>query len=231
MHISYDFHIHSCLSPCGDDEMTPNNIVNMAKIIGLDAIAVCDHNSVLNLPAIFKVAEENELIVVPAMEICSAEEVHLLCFAYTLDDIFAMYHEIYEFLPAIDNDPLAFGNQFIINHEDKLIGIESKLLVNALTLDIDTILDISKKHNCIIVPAHVDKQSYSLMSSLGYIPPDYNFKCIELKNIDANVDFNGRIITNSDAHSLEIINEPINSLEVDELSIKGILDALIRNDK
>ena len=41
----YDLHIHSCLSPCADDSMTPHNICNMAKIKGLDLIAVTDHNS------------------------------------------------------------------------------------------------------------------------------------------------------------------------------------------
>ena len=42
MNIYYDFHIHSCLSPCGDDDNTPNNIVNMALIKGLNAIALSD---------------------------------------------------------------------------------------------------------------------------------------------------------------------------------------------
>ena len=74
MKISYDLHLHSCLSPCGDRDMTPNNIVNMAVLLGLDAIAVSDHNSARNLPAVFRVAQQAGLLVVPAMELCTAED-------------------------------------------------------------------------------------------------------------------------------------------------------------
>jgi len=78
MKIYYDFHIHTCLSPCGDNDMTPNNIVNMAQIKGLDAIAITDHNTYLNAEACVKAAQQTDLIVIPGMEVETSEEIHVV---------------------------------------------------------------------------------------------------------------------------------------------------------
>ena len=80
----YDLHIHSCLSPCGAESMTPNNIVNMAQLAGLDVIAVADHNSALNCPAVMAAGERAGLLVLPGMELTTSEEVHVLCLFETL---------------------------------------------------------------------------------------------------------------------------------------------------
>ena len=77
--LSYDLHIHSCLSPCGDDDMTPGNIVGMSAIKGLDVIAVTDHNSCRNCPAVLKLAEQYGVLAIPGMELTTAEEVHAVC--------------------------------------------------------------------------------------------------------------------------------------------------------
>ena len=79
MKLYYDFHIHSGLSPCGDNEMTPNNIVNIAKLYDLDVIALTDHNSTLNCKAVMDLGKEIGLTVIPGMELCTSEEVHLVC--------------------------------------------------------------------------------------------------------------------------------------------------------
>lgn len=226
MRISYDFHIHSCLSPCGDNDMTPNNIVNMALMLGLDAIALSDHNSCKNLPAIFEVATKNNLLIVPAIEVCTNEEVHLLTMFYTLEDAVNFGNEIYEFLPSIQNEEAIFGDQFILDSDDNPIGSEPKLLINALTISIDRLLKIVKQYDGIVIPAHVDKSSNSIISNLGFIPKDYNFTCIEVKNPPDNIDFIGKRITDSDAHYLENIAEPIHFIEILEKSVAGIIDYL-----
>lgn len=226
MKISYDLHMHSCLSPCGDNDMTPNNIINMALLTGLDAIAVSDHNSSLNLPAVFKVAEQSELTIVPAIEVCTNEEVHMLCLLYTLSDIMDFSEELYQFLPDFPNDTRVFGEQLVMDDSDKVIRSENRLLINALTISIDKLLKIVEKYDGIAIPAHVDKSSNSIISNLGFIPPEYNFSCIEVKYPTSKVDFAGGRISNSDAHYLENINEPINFLEVKEKSARGIIDCL-----
>ena len=132
MKISYDLHIHSCLSPCGSEDMTPNNIVNMACLLGLDVIAVSDHNSCKNLPAVCKLAQMRGLTVVPAMEACTAEEVHVLCLFETLSGAMAFGERIYESLPPILNQPEIYGEQLILDEKDNIVGKEPKLLINAL---------------------------------------------------------------------------------------------------
>lgn len=226
MRISYDLHIHSCLSPCGDIDMTPNNIVNMAVLLGIDAIAVSDHNSSLNLPAIFEVAKDTNLIVVPAIEVCTNEEVHMLCLFYTLEDSINFSNEIYNYLPPFQNNEAVFGRQLIMDSKDCKIGSEDKLLINALSIGIDKLLKTMIKYDGIAIPAHVDKSSYSIISNLGFIPEEYNFSCIEIKNPQSNIQFNGLRISNSDAHYLEHIEEPTNFLDVNEKSVKGIIDKL-----
>lgn len=226
MKITYDLHIHSCLSPCGDNEMTPNNIVNMSLLLGLDVIAVSDHNSTKNLPAVFELASEVGIIVVPAMELCTAEEVHLLTLFPTLEKAIACDNELYPFLPKIENKPEFFGEQLILNSKDQPIAIEPLLLINALSLSIDRLLPIVRSMGGFVIPAHIDKNANSLVSNLGFIPPEYGFKCVEIKNPEAKSDFFGRRITNSDAHILEKIQEPIYSLDVVEKSAQGVIAAL-----
>ena len=224
MRLSYDLHIHSCLSPCGDMDMTPNNIVNMAALSGLDMIAVSDHNSALNLPAVFAAAEEVGITVVPAIEANTAEEVHVLCLFETLKDALACSDEFYEHLPPVSNRPEIFGEQAILDAEDKRIGSVEKLLINAMDVGIDGMLAIVKKHGGLAIPAHVDKSSYSIISNLGYIPPEYGFSCVEIKEPEKSaVTFEGHTITDSDAHYLEDIAEPVRFLDLPEKSAGALL--------
>ena len=226
MTLSYDLHMHSCLSPCGDNDMTPNNIVNMASLIGLDIIAVSDHNSALNLPAVFKAAGKINLLVIPAIEVCTSEEVHVLCLFEALDNALQFSDYIHGSLPDIKNSADIFGEQLILNENDEIVGHEDKLLINALTLSLDKLMNTLPAYDGIAIPAHVDKTSNSIISNLGFIPPEYNFSCIEQKSKESNIDFIGKRIYNSDAHYLEHINEPINHIEVSEKSIKAVIEAL-----
>ena len=226
MRVSYDLHLHSCLSPCGDNDMTPNNIVNMASILGLDVIAVSDHNSARNLPAVMRVAEEANVLVVPAIELCSAEEIHVLCLFPTLDDAMHCSAEVHDYLPPIKNKAAIYGEQLVLDENDEVVGEEPYLLINALMLSLDELLPLVKKYNGLAIPAHVDKDAYSITASLGLIPPEYGFSCIEQKNPDAVVSFEGKRISNSDAHYLEHIHEPIHFLEIEEFSAEAVIKAL-----
>ena len=111
MKLYYDLHIHSALSPCGDMDMTPNNIVNMSIIKGLDIIAVSDHNSVGNVRSCLKVAERSDLVVVPAMEVETSEEVHVLCLFPDIESAEKMAEQVYAALGDIKNRPEIFGDQ------------------------------------------------------------------------------------------------------------------------
>jgi hypothetical protein len=219
MKFYYDLHIHSGLSPCGENEMTPNNIVNMSLIKGLDIIAVTDHNTVENYPAIKIVADKAGLKVLPGIEIASREEVHILAYFRTYEDAKIISDRLYQALPDIKNKPEIFGDQIIYDEMDNPKGSLEKLLINATSFTIKDIIGMVREVNGVVMPAHVEKKSNGIIGVLGFIPPDYDFEFIEVKSKDYENRFieNYKKIYNSDAHRLEDISEPDNYFDCDDL--------------
>ena len=111
--LTYDLHLHSCLSPCGDNEMTPATIAGMAKIIGLESDCTDRSQFMQNCPAIQKAANAYGILFLPGMELTTAEEVHVLCYFPQLNA--AMHFDSYvsSHLPHIPNKPALFGEQRI----------------------------------------------------------------------------------------------------------------------
>ena len=131
MRIVYDFHIHSCLSPCGDKDMTPQNIVNMAKIMGYDAIALTDHNTCGNCEAVVRIGKEVGITVIPGMELCTSEEVHVVCLFPDCQKANEFSDYVYSTLPHVKNKPNIFGEQIKMDEKDETVGYEEKLLITA----------------------------------------------------------------------------------------------------
>ena len=90
----YDLHVHSCLSPCGDDDSTPANIAGMATLNGLQIVALTDHNTTANCPAFFKAAKSYGLIPIAGMELTTAEDIHLVCLFEHLEDAMNFSEEV-----------------------------------------------------------------------------------------------------------------------------------------
>lgn len=225
--LRYDLHIHSCLSPCGEEEMTPNNIIGMAQILGLDAIAVADHNTAKNLPAVAALGKANGILVIPAIEVTTAEEVHVLSLFPSVEAALEMDQILYDALPAIMNRPDIFGRQLWMDEEDTVLGETDKLLINATSLSIEKVFAKVKELGGVPVPAHIDKSSYSVIANLGFIPPELEAVTVEVKNPPCAAAKPYRVITDSDAHALEIMAEhDAGELEVAEVSVAAVLDAL-----
>lgn len=235
--LAYDFHIHSCLSPCSDEDMTPGNITLMSSIKNLDVIAVTDHNSCKNCPAVMKWAEMNNIIALPGMELCTMEEVHVLCLFAELTDAMKFDAYVYSKLMKFPNDERAFGKQEIYDETDTLVGIEPYLLINAAEISFDILGKLMKEFHGVYIPAHMDKNSNSLISNLGFVPPDADFMAAELADTrklegisNTNPYLKGcNIITNSDAHSLGNINEAVNFIHCESTRKEDIIQALIRS--
>ena len=230
----YDLHIHSCLSPCGDDDMTPANIAGMAAVKGLDVIAVTDHNSCKNCPAVLAAAQEYGILAIPGMEINTSEEVHAVCLFEELKAAMDFDAYVYERLMAFPNKEEIFGRQLIYNKEDEICGTEPNLLINATDISFEGLWELVKGFGGVMFPAHVDKTANSLIANLGFIPPDSKFVTAEVKDLGKLHKVRKenpylercRIISNSDAHYLEDIHEPELRLQVKERSVRGILEAL-----
>jgi len=220
----YDFHLHSALSPCGDNDMTPNNIVNMAAISGLDAIALSDHNSIKNVESAMKVGKKCGVSVIPGMEVETEEEVHILTLYPDLDSAKEASKYVYDALPNIKNREDIFGEQLIMDENDEIIGKEEKMLISPTALSIARLFDIVKGVGGLFIPAHIDRHSYSILTNLGFMPDDLDIKIVEIsKNTeDVKAFLDGRpellkykVLRNSDAHYLEHISQKDASLNLD----------------
>ena len=233
MKLSYDLHIHSCLSPCADNDMTPNNIVNMSLIKGLDIIAVCDHNSCGNIRAVTEAAA-GRISVVPALEVETSEEVHVVCYFPDIPSAEKMWECVRSSMPKIDNNAEIFGNQYYMDSEDNITGEENVLLVNASGMDIYEVFSAAKKFGGAAVPAHIDRSSYSVLSNLGFIPPDLDIKSVEITaaNLEKmQADYaHMNILTNSDAHYLENISEAENYINLTSKTPKDLIDFLCKTE-
>lgn len=211
--------------------MTPNNIVNMALLKGLDMIAVTDHNSCGNVPAVMAAAG-GELLVIPGMELETCEEVHLVCYFPTLEAALEAEKEVKGALPPIKNRTEIFGNQYYMNEKDEIVGEEEALLVSATSLDVYSAVALVKAFGGAAVPAHIDRASYSVLSNLGFMPPDLEVSALEITEkaekgfADCYANFD--IITNSDAHYLENIAERQHSLDLMRKSAQTVVDFLCR---
>lgn len=214
--------------------MTPNNIVNMALLKGLDIIAVTDHNSCGNAGAVIRAAEDR-LLVIPGLEVESSEEVHIVCYFPTLEAAECMEKEVKGALSAVKNRPEIFGDQLYMDENDEIIGTEEKLLVSATALSVYDIFGLAQKFGGIAVPAHIDRSSYSIISNLGFIPPDISAPALEITDSGREKlmpDYPGRIIlTNSDAHYLENIAERKYYLDLPRKNAQTVVDFLCINNQ
>ncbi len=231
--LAYDLHIHSCLSPCADDDNTPNNIVNMARLNALDIIALTDHNTCKNCPAIMCAKDQLHLplLVLPGMELCTSEEIHVVCLFESLERAMAFDEYVDSRSMKILNRPEKFGNQLILNALDEPIGFEEHLLVTATAISIADVSDLMIHFGGAAFPAHIDRTSYSLLSSLGSFPAEYGFAAAEIADMGRYDGLRAthpilsqlRIVSNSDAHHLWDIAEGEQVMPVAERSAEAVL--------
>lgn len=225
-----DLHMHSCLSPCAEDDMTPWNMVGMAKIKGLDVIAITDHNACLNAEDAMAAGAEYGVAVIPGMEITTREEVHLLGYFYTLPQALAAGEEVYAHLADVQNSPELFGNQLIMRDGDTPSGILDKLLINATDFSLDEACALVRRHGGLPIPAHINRGNNGMIGALGLMPFLPEYPVVEVyKGVDCpGYATKGRfLLHSSDAHRLEDIQEQVFCLEA-EPTVEGVLN-LIRD--
>lgn len=233
LRVYYDLHIHSCLSPCGDSDMTPNNILNMALLAGFDMIALTDHNSCKNCPAIWEAARGSGLAVVPGMELCTAEEAHVVCLFPTLEAALAFDASVRPTLPPVTNRPDIFGEQLILDAEDNITGRMETLLTTASSISVDHVLPLARSFGGTAFPAHIDRPSYSIPAALGDIPP-LGFRAMEITRqgdiptlCGQYAELAGKpLLLDSDAHYLHQIGDPSAWFDLPEKSPEALIAAL-----
>jgi len=165
-----DLHVHTALSPCGGNEMTPPAIVATAVERGLDMIAVCDHNCARNTAAVQEAAG-NSLAVLAGMEVTTAEEAHVVGLFPSAAAAMAAGEEVAVLLPEVNDSYSAFfGEQWVLDADGRLVGDEPHALALATTLDIDAVVRLIHAHGGLAVAAHVDRRTFGVISQLGFFP-------------------------------------------------------------
>lgn len=224
----YDLHIHSALSPCGDDTMTINNIFNMSYIKGVQLIAITDHNSLKQQNFLEEIINHDilkgKINYIHGVELQSKEEIHILAYFLKGTDLKVIQDWIDEHLIKIKNNPDYYGNQYIFDSNDNVIDHEDNLLISSLDLDIYQIIDGIHHFGGIAVLAHVMAKKFGIYEVYQDIPSDLNYDGIEVGNLRELKELKQKcpyvrdefVFYNSDAHQLEAINEPVNQLDVNK---------------
>jgi len=231
MKACYDLHIHSALSPCADDDMLPCDIVNMALLNGLQVIALTDHNSVGNARAAVEYGRERGLLVVPGMELETAEEVHVVCLFADIDAAEAFGREVEKRRAPVLNRAEIFGNQLLFDKYGNITGEESVLLANATRIGLYEAPGLAARYGGAVFFAHVDRESHGAAGILGGVEKDMGIMAAELSPCADEPAWRARYpwlmpLRNSDAHSLWQIAEREHFLEIQELSAAAIVKCI-----
>ncbi|MHB9033104.1 MAG: PHP domain-containing protein [Anaerolineae bacterium] len=229
--IGADLHIHTVASPCAELEMLPSLIISRAVELGLGCLAVTDHNTTTNIRAVQQCAAPFGIRVLPGMEVQTREDVHLICLFDTLEQATAWQEVVDAALPDIANRPDVFGAQLVVDENDEFVRFIDRMLLVATSLSVEQVINQVTNLGGIVVAAHVDRQAYSLLAVLGFIPLELNLSALEISRAtsieEAKAKFpsliNWPLITNSDAHRLEEMRSSMQlALPIDRLGVHEI---------
>lgn len=232
---SCDLHIHSALSPCAEKNMDPEQVIKKILELDIDIFSITDHNSCFNCAVFNKYAQDNNILFIPGIELQSSEEIHLLSYFYDVISLNNFYMDVVRpsMLCNVKNDPERFGHQFKINEFGRIIGEEDLMLSMALNLSINKLVDEIHKYNGIAVAAHIDR-GFSVVSQLGFIPPNLELDAVEIWNISKideiknsflkNRNFN--IISSSDSHYLDMMKKTKMKLVLEKSDVNSCLDCI-----
>ena len=206
-----DLHVHTVLSACAEMEMLPEFILERAQELGLNLIAVTDHNSAENAAAMMTAAKGAGITVLPGMEVQTREEVHLLCLFDTLEQVVDWQQVVYAHLPSLKNKEQVFGTQVVLDVDGEPVGTNDRLLATSVSLSVDQVVQRVRGLNGLCIPSHVDRPAYSLIANLGFIPPDLEIVGVEISHLvgpkEARAHFpqleHYSLVADGDAHRLK----------------------------
>lgn len=237
MNLSFDLHMHSCLSPCGGDENTPANLAGMCALAGIQIVALTDHNTCGNCPAFLEAAGHYGLLALPGMELTTLEEVHVVCLFPELDRAMAFSDHVRTRLPPMQNDPQRFGEQWYMDTEDHILGEETAFLAGATDIGVYDAAALVRSYGGLAYPAHIDRPSFSLLGNLGLWDGDMGFPIAEVSancppDLGRRPDLAGvSFIQACDAHYLDQIPDAHQYMDLPQATAQAVLDWLARGGR
>lgn len=175
-----ELHVHTVLSPCADVEMIPPFIIETANELGINLLAITDHNASANIDAVQQAAKGTGITILPGMELQTREEVHLLALFDTIDQVDAFQKIVDEHLPDQLNDPEHFGEQFVVDSTGDFIRREERLLINSTKVELNQAVEYIHNLKGLAIPAHINRKAFGLLEVLGFLPPDVEFDAVEV---------------------------------------------------
>lgn len=213
--------------------MSAKNIVARSREVGLDMIAITDHNMVENSFYVDKLARGAGPVVLFGMELQTMEEVHLLVLFGNFATAMELQQFVYDRLPPIENDPEYFGDQVVVDEDDDIVRFEDRLLLNSSGVSVNQAFSWAKEHGGLVIPSHIDSPTFSIISQLGYVPDDIRFDALEIANREKLPEMGPfimckdvPIVSFSDAHYLNDIGRKRLSLEMEEPTFAAVANAL-----
>lgn len=233
-----DLHVHTCLSPCADLTMSPKRIIRKARERKLDIVGITDHNSAENVAATVRAARGQKMKVLCGMEIGSAEEAHIIALFDTATAALELQSRVYEHLIPGENKDNVFGEQIIVNEFDEVEGYNKRLLIASTTMRLSNIVREIHAFGGIAAASHIDRESFSIIAQLGFIPPDLELDAVEISAHIQRDEALRRfpdvarfpIITASDAHFLDDIGTATTNFLLEKPTIDEIRMALKNRD-
>lgn len=232
--MKFDLHIHSCLSPCANLEMSPSEIVARAVEAGMGGIALTDHQSARNTPAIAECARRAGLACLFGLEVCTAEEVHTIALFDTTEQALAMTDWVYEAMPKRVNDPDTFGDQPVVTWDDDIVEMEWRILAMACRRTIPEVSAKCRELGGLYIAAHIDRTAFSIYSQLGSLPEGDIFDAVELSRTADETLWAPKacglaLTRSSDAHNLDDVARVWTEAEMPEFSVKALRDVFARH--
>ncbi len=230
-------HVHTCLSPCGDLDMHPSAVVDEAISRGLDIIAISDHNSSENVSYVMNAAQGRPLTIIPGMEVTTREEVHVLSLFGSLATLLQFQEYVYANLDGQNNEDV-FGVQAIVNEQGEVEGFNEHMLIGATKISIEDLVERVHGYDGLVIPAHIDRPSFSIIGQLGFVPPDVPFDALEISYRLGIPKGRQRFpelsrypfVTSSDAHFIRDIAQACTTMLLEEPTLQEIRKALRKED-
>ncbi len=193
--------------------MSPKLILEQAVRKKLKVISITDHNTVQHSVLACQLSKDMPIKVVPGVELTTREEVHLLAYFPNIEALLKIEKEIDHYLPKQKNISRVFGYQICYNLRGEIVGIDEVLRQVSLNVGLDDLVNIIHRLRGIAIPAHIDKNRFSLLSQLGFLDREANFDAVEVSKYKWHKDnfklgdkLEGfPVISGSDSHNIEDI--------------------------
>jgi|WetSurMetagenome_2_1015567.scaffolds.fasta_scaffold14276_4 3',5'-nucleoside bisphosphate phosphatase len=230
-----DLHIHTKLSPCAHEEMTPKGIAERALEAGLDIIAICDHNSSRNTEAVIEAAIPFSIVVIPGIEVETQEKIHVVGLFPDVAHALTVSNKIRLALPETD---AAYGErigiQVLMRADGSSCGTEDRALACSSPYSLRSAVELIKGGGGLALAAHVERPSFSVYSQLRDVPRDIPFDALEVSPVDNRpigvrekfATYGWQLVASSDSHYLNEVGRARSHLMLEEPSFEEIRLAL-----